>query len=472
MSMLIRQHPRTQWAIALTAGCYATAVALMPNWTAAIALILPLVAGPLLFWLLAAPARWIGAFLAAALLLPPLPIEIGNSGPHPALAIAALGIAAGLLRFGEWRFRPDLLTGSLGLFLAVLLASVGMALLSSGFAVGLASLARVFLFAISVYVFLYARWGPGAASPFAFRKALRWLFGAAVAAAAFACVDFYFQFPAPAGYGPQFVWLDTGVFRRAQGLFYEASTLGNFCAFFLIMVANALLRPPADRPLFPRWALIAGGGVLALALILSYSRASVLNCAAAFCMLLFLHRNRVNLRRVAAVGAGCLAGGAILAALLFPGFAELYWMRLSLSAQNFFTATEGILSGRLASWRLLVGFLAGHPWFAVIGVGYKTLPYSDFIGQQIVGDNMYLTLLVETGITGLAALGFLLWGILRASWTAAHHGNPRAAFLGAWLFAFWIGQLVQMLSGDLLTYWRVLPVYFWVLAIAVREADA
>ncbi|MGO9261974.1 MAG: hypothetical protein ACLQU1_37575 [Bryobacteraceae bacterium] len=24
------------------------------------------------------------------------------------------------------------------------------------------------------------------------------------------------------------------------------------------------------------------------------------------------------------------------------------------------------------------------------------------------------------------------------------------------------------LSGDLLTYWRVLPVYFWVLALAVR----
>jgi hypothetical protein len=28
--------------------------------------------------------------------------------------------------------------------------------------------------------------------------------------------------------------------------------------------------------------------------------------------------------------------------------------------------------------------------------------------------------------------------------------------------------VVQMASGDLLTYWRVLPVYFWVLAMAVR----
>jgi hypothetical protein len=28
-----------------------------------------------------------------------------------------------------------------------------------------------------------------------------------------------------------------------------------------------------------------------------------------------------------------------------------------------------------------------------------------------------------------------------------------------------------MLSSDLLTYWRVLPVYFLVLAIAVRESS-
>ena len=32
--------------------------------------------------------------------------------------------------------------------------------------------------------------------------------------------------------------------------------------------------------------------------------------------------------------------------------------------------------------------------------------------------------------------------------------------------------MVQMLSGDLFTYWRVLPVYFWVLATAAREAEA
>ena len=42
------------------------------------------------------------------------------------------------------------------------------------------------------------------------------------------------------------------------------------------------------------------------------------------------------------------------------------------------------------------------------------------------------------------------------------------SFFGAWMLCFWSGQVVQMASSDLLTYWRVLPVYFWVLALAAR----
>jgi hypothetical protein len=30
--------------------------------------------------------------------------------------------------------------------------------------------------------------------------------------------------------------------------------------------------------------------------------------------------------------------------------------------------------------------------------------------------------------------------------------------------------MVQMISGDLLTYWRVLPVYFWLLGMAARSS--
>jgi O-antigen ligase len=290
------------------------------------------------------------------------------------------------------------------------------------------------------------------------------LYWIAVASAAFAILDFYYQFPAPAGFGPQFIWLDSGVYRRAQGLFYEASTLGNFCAFFLVMVAVAFVKRIGSR-----LALLAGGAILMTALILSYSRSCLVNLGVALAALLVLERRRINFR-VAALVAGA-TGAAVIAILVqfFPAYAELYWTRLSGSVDLALESNAHLLSGRVESWQTLLRFLAEHPWHALLGVGYKTLPYSSFTGQPIVADNMYLSMLVETGVFGLSALIVLNFAILRAGYGAARSMDPAKSFYGAWIFCFWAAQCVQMLSADLLTFWRVLPVYFWVLAMAVRR---
>jgi O-antigen ligase len=153
---------------------------------------------------------------------------------------------------------------------------------------------------------------------------------------------------------------------------------------------------------------------------------------------------------------------------LFPEAAWNYWLHLAHS-QFLFTQTNSVLSGRVANWQAITFFLAVHPWHALLGIGYKTLPYSSFIGQTIVADNMYLSLLVETGIVGLASFFLLNFAILRTSWRAARSHDSQSSFFGTWIFCFWIGQLVQMFSGDLLTYWRVLPLYFWALGMAMRR---
>jgi hypothetical protein len=233
-----------RWAAPALAGAYAAAIALAPKPAVALALAAPLAAVPLAYWAILKRDRWLTLFFAAALLLPPLPFGLGNSGPHPAVIFVMLGLLAGAVRLnGEWRAPDAPLNRAFGIFFLILLGSAAEAMLYSGAAVGLGSLMRVLLFGISVYVFFYAAYGPGAREPqdaFAQTRALYWM---AVASALFACVDFYFQFPAPAGFGAQFIWLQSGVYRRAQGLFYEASTLGNFCAFFLTMIAAALLAP-------------------------------------------------------------------------------------------------------------------------------------------------------------------------------------------------------------------------------------
>ncbi len=161
--------------------------------------------------------------------------------------------------------------------------------------------------------------------------------------------------------------------------------------------------------------------------------------------------------------------------LVFPSLSANYWGRLLGSFSFFLQSPDQALSGRIGHWRTLIDFLAREPWHAILGVGYKTLPYSTFVGSTVIADNTYLDILVETGVVGLAAFLALNIVILRTGWRALRSAQPSTAFLGEWIFCFWFGQMVQMFSGDLITYWRALPVYFWVLGAAarrVREEEA
>ena len=457
--------PRNLWIAGLL-GAYACLIAAARTPTAAIAWSAPLVAIPLVYWLLQTATRWLWCFFFAALLLPPLPFALGNSGPHVGVALAGLGLVSGALRLRDWRLRGNFLTFAMAVFFLVLLSSSALAVFYSGLSVATGSLVRVLLFGIPLYVFFYSADGPESGSDNDRLGRIRRLFWFGVLSAAFACLDFYYQFPAPAGYGPQFIWLDSGIYRRAQGVFYEASTLGNVCVFFLIMIAVVMLRGRRER-LLSRWTLWLGAPVLFAALILSYSRGSLLNLCVALSALLYLERARIRIGRLFAIAASCVAAGSLAAWLLLPEVTWNYWLRLSHS-QFFFSQPESVLSGRIANWREIATFLAAHPWHAILGIGYKTLPYSDFIGQTTIADNMYLSLLIETGIVGLAAFFLLNFAILRTAWRSARRDDSQASFFGTWIFCFWMGQLFQMLSGDLFTYWRVLPLYFWVLAMATR----
>jgi hypothetical protein len=468
MTPAARWRSREQAITGLTLGTCAAAMALARDFPTKALLCAPFIAIPIFWRLLRSPTAWLVLFFGCALLTPPLPISLGDSGPHVAVAIAGLGLAIGLLRLGEWRFHADAVASSLIALWTIFAGSIAMAALHSGVAIAAASLARVLLFGISIYVFLYVRDGPGRLTARASLCGIRWLFWAGVLSALYACIDFYFQFSPPAGYEQQFVWLQSGVYRRAQGFFYEASTLGNLCAFFLEMIAVAVFSPKDGRngetPV-SGLALVIGGAPLAAALILSFSRASLVNAAVALLALLWLRRDRIRWRRIAAGAAVFASGCAAILWAAFPVFARFAWLRVAAAFEYFSVSPNAVLSGRVDAWQTLASYLIANPWQAILGVGYKTLPYSDFIGTKAVGDNTYLTLLAETGIAGLLAVVALNIAII----TCAYRAARVRSFTGAWMFCFWIGQSVQMLSADLLTYWRVLPVYFFVLALAVRR---
>jgi O-antigen ligase len=464
--------PRKDVLPVMLLGATAALLALFADWRLAASVIaLPLlIAG--VWWILGTPQRWWISFAVATLLLPPVPLDWGNTGPHFAVLIAGLGVWAGLLRLSEWRIpRPgDSLSATAVLFLAVLLISVPLALLYAGSAAAAGSLIRVLLLGISVYTlfaFAYGPFSPGADSLALVRR----LYYLGAGAAFIACVDFYYQFPPPAGFSEQYVWLPDVIVRRAQGFFYDAGMLGNLCAFFLVMLALAVLRPALRPRLLSRKALLAGCALFPAALLLSFSRSSLLNLSASLGVVAIVHRAELRLyQRRIALTLAAMAAGLLLAALIFPGYTEIYALRIWHTVFRGFIDPQGLLSGRLQTWRELLDFLEAHPWRLFLGIGFKTLPYTGVAGRPLIADNMYLSILVETGIAGLLAMMLFSAAILSAGFRAMRSPSAAASFLGAWIFCFWIGQLFQMLSVDVLTYWRVLPLYFAVLGLAVRES--
>jgi O-antigen ligase len=454
--------PRYRIPVSLGA-CIGLAAILLrnPAWVALFALVCLLPLGWLLF---STPRGWLIPFFAAAILLPPLPFGDGSSSIHASVLLAGVGLLAGLARLREWRVQFTLLNGAILAFCWALTLSLGLALLYSGWTAAAGSAARVALFAIAVYVFFSASQGPDRASPLEALSMARWLFGIAIAAALFGCVDFVYQLPAPGAFGAQFLWLESGVYRRAQGLFYEASTLGNFCAFFLVMSAVCLSQAREKRALH-RWVAALGIVLFAGTLILSFSRSSLI-AAILSCGTLAVVERRSWANRRAVLGLGVLVLAAVgLFFTFLPEFATGYALRLASNSADVFAGRGRVLSGRLETWQTLGAFAADHPWQTALGIGYKTLPNTTYLGKPLIADNMYLSALIETGVLGLAALLFLNAAILRTSWQALRRGS----FFGKWMFCFWVGETVQMLSADILTYWRVLPIYLWVLAQLVVE---
>ena len=134
-----RWQNRNQTVAGLALGTYAAAIALAPDSLTKALLCAPFVAIPILWRLLRSPTAWLTLFFACALLTPPLPIHLGDSGPHIAIAVAGGGLFIGVLRLWEWRFHADAMALCLIALWAIFVSSVAMAAIYSGLAIAAAS---------------------------------------------------------------------------------------------------------------------------------------------------------------------------------------------------------------------------------------------------------------------------------------------------------------------------------------------
>jgi len=160
----------------------------------------------------------------------------------------------------------------------------------------------------------------------------------------------------------------------------------------------------------------------------------------------------------------------VVAWMAAPDLLAAYGRRLGDTVLYLGVSPDALLSGRLATWSALLSRLAHRPEVLLTGTGFKTLPYSDYLGSPLIVDNMYLTLLAEMGIPGLLLASALTVALVTTGVCARRRGGEAGWFCGTWLICSWTGNLAQMLSVDVLTYWRVLPLTFFLWALARRSA--
>src|SRR3954465_11260730 len=123
---------RCHYAVPIALGIWAAFIALVPTITAKLLWSAPIVIAALCWWCFLHPQRWLLLFLCALVVLPPLPIPLGDSGPHPALAILVFGLFVCAFRLHKWKTNFPPVTRYLLAFTAVLLISVLSAANTSG----------------------------------------------------------------------------------------------------------------------------------------------------------------------------------------------------------------------------------------------------------------------------------------------------------------------------------------------------
>lgn len=453
--------------------------ALLAGWVASILGASPILAGVAAGTVLLAvftaasirrPQLFVVTFLVILIVLPPFFFaRFGETPIYVSTFLVPIGVAILVARLPDFRFRLDHVARGLGLFLFATGLSLPFAYWFSGVEVGNASFFRWLLLAQAAMVYLLVRGGAPTQEGWAERWLFRILLVAATLSATYGIVDFYWPIPLPHPAADQYIWLGSGVFRRAQGVIYEASSFANLCGFFLLIVSAAFLTCQERVVGLARaWALFLIP-ILSLAVFVSFSRSSWGNVA-------------VGILAFAAVsGKARLSRGAVLLLMLAIPLGALWFYtpelwdylvnaRLGYLAQ-IFSDPNLASSGRSETWARVFAIIEDHPQYLLFGVGYKTLPYTRLFHEEIITDNGYLSLLLETGIVGCGSLVFLSGAILKTFHNLARRSDGALRFWSTLLFSFWCGEMVQMLAADAHTYWRNMVLFFAMMAFTLNRAE-
>ena len=402
---------------ALVLGCSLVLLGSPPRWSL-------LVVGIIAYLFFGAasvkePLIFVVTFLIVLEILPPFFFaQTGQTPVYLSFFFLPIGAAIVLFRLRDLRYGGDSLAGSMVVFLVSIAFSLPFAWWLSGARAGAGSLSRWLLLSQMAFIYYLIRSGARMTEIRCERWAFRLLLMGAVLSAVYGIVDFVWPVPFSHPAADQFIWLGTVVLRRAQGVFYESSNFGNFCGFFLVITSAALLGRKEQVLCIRRSVLLASVIILSLAVLVTFLRntwASVLVALLVFASI----TGSVKIRR----------GAIFLLVLAVPLF--LLW-KLSLGLWSYlvnarvgrlaeiFVSPNVATSGRFDTWSHVISLISDNPQYVAFGIGYKTLTFTRLFHGEIIVDNGYLSLLLETGLAGLVGFLFFSGAILKTFFRLSH----------------------------------------------------
>ena len=228
-----------------------------------------------------------------------------------------------------------------------------------------------------------------------------------------------------------------GRFMRAYGTFEQPNPYGGYLGLTLPLALGLVCAAvvPQGRRISGRWLSWAGGtgALMALALVMSWSRGAWLGFAAAVGAMIVAIAARSGRAAVLGVVLAVLlayllltGGFSLLPSSLVQRFTDFlpYLGVLDVRGAEVTDANFAVLE-RMAHWQSAVAMWTDHPWLGV-GIGNYEAAYPDYALPQwplALGHahNYYLNIGAETGAIGFLAYLLLLGAALVQGWKATRN---------------------------------------------------
>lgn len=249
----------------------------------------------------------------------------------------------------------------------------------------------------------------------------------------------------PAGYVIQYIESNPALSERAIGTWIFSNSLGGMLAVAAVITAPQVF---SARPVIKqRWLLLIILGLILLALMLTYSRASALAVAFGLVVITFMRYRRF-------IPYLAIAGSVLL---LLPQMQ--YYLGRFIEA---FTASDLATQMRVGEWTDALRLIGRYP---ITGVGFTGTPDIDIYTDVA---NMYLIMANKIGLVGVAIflitmLGVLLYGL--SAWRYIVHQDAEVESIHLGFHAALVTALVNGVAD--LYYFRLdfqpLITLFWII---------